>query len=57
MEKIMNLEKDRIILRELACRYAEQAVLPVQEEKRRLWKKLNTLEPERPMVMIDQMIK
>ena len=50
----MNLEKDRIVLRELASRYAEQASLPVQEEKRRLWKKLNTLEPERPMVMINQ---
>jgi hypothetical protein len=26
----------------------------VQEEKRRLWRKLNALQPERPMVMIDQ---
>lgn len=42
------------ILRELASRTAEVAALPVQEEKRRQWRSLNGLEPERPMVMIDQ---
>jgi len=42
------------IIRELAAQAAEIAALPVQEEKRRLWRKLNALEPERPMVMIDQ---
>jgi hypothetical protein len=42
------------IIRELAARAAEIAALPVQEEKRRLWRKLNALQPERPMVMIDQ---
>jgi hypothetical protein len=47
-------EKDRTILRELAARVAEIAALPVQEEKRRLWRKLNGLQPERPMVTIDQ---
>ncbi|MDR0495678.1 MAG: hypothetical protein LBG95_08660 [Treponema sp.] len=47
-------EKDREILRELAGRLAEIAALPVQEEKRRLWRKLNGLKPERPMVTIDQ---
>ena len=45
---------DRAILRELAARVAEIAALPIQEEKRRLWRKLNALEPERPMVTIDQ---
>jgi len=50
----MNMENDRAILRELAGRYAEIASLPVQEEKRRLWRKLNGLAPERPMVTIDQ---
>ncbi|MDR1444798.1 MAG: hypothetical protein LBI94_07960 [Treponema sp.] len=50
----MEHETDRIILRELAARVAEIAALPVQEEKRRLWRKLNGLEPERPMVTIDQ---
>jgi hypothetical protein len=47
-------EKDREILRSLAGRVAEIAALPVQEEKRRLWRKLNGLKPERPMVTIDQ---
>jgi hypothetical protein len=46
--------KDVKILRELAAKTAEIAALPVQEEKRRLWRSLNGLEPERPMVMIDQ---
>lgn len=42
------------VIRELASCVAEIAALPIQEEKRRLWRKLNALEPERPMVMIDQ---
>ncbi len=45
---------DRKTIRELAARVAEIAALPVQEEKRRLWRRLNALQPERPMVMIDQ---
>ncbi len=45
---------DRSILRSLAAQIAELAALPVQEEKRKLWRKLNALAPERPMVMIDQ---
>jgi hypothetical protein len=49
------LEKDRTILRELAQRVAEIASLPVQEEKKRLWRKLNGLKPERPMITIDQL--
>ena len=47
-------EKDKKIIRELAAAVAEIAALPVQEEKRALWRKLNALQPERPMVMIDQ---
>jgi hypothetical protein len=50
----MMIENDRKIIRELAERYAAIAALPVQEEKRRLWSKLNGLCPERPMVTIDQ---
>jgi hypothetical protein len=49
-----NLEQDRAILRELAQQVAEIAALPIQEEKKRLWRKLNGLNPERPMVVIDQ---
>jgi hypothetical protein len=45
---------DTTVVRELAARVAEIAALPVQEEKRRLWRRLNGLEPDRPMVMIDQ---
>jgi len=50
----MTNSKDIRILRELAKRVAEIAALPVQEEKRELWRKLNSLNPERPMVMVDQ---
>ena len=45
---------DKIIIRELASRVAEIAALPVQEEKRVLWRRLNALTPVRPLVMIDQ---
>jgi hypothetical protein len=50
----MNRNADTILIRELAAQVAEIAALPVQDEKRRLWRKLNALRPERPMVMIDQ---
>ncbi len=42
------------ILKSLAREYAEIASLPIQSEKRRLWIKLNSIEMERPMVLIDQ---
>lgn len=45
---------DRTLIRGLAKQVADIAALPVQENKRRLWRKLNALKPERPMVMIDQ---
>lgn len=48
-------KQDVEIIRELAKEVAEIAALPVQEEKRKLWKKLNGLKPERPMVMMDQL--
>jgi hypothetical protein len=47
-------KSDVAIVRELAKRTAEIAALPVQEQKRSLWRKLNARCPERPMVMIDQ---
>jgi hypothetical protein len=50
----MLIKKDMEIIRDLAARVAEIAALPVQEEKRELWRRLNACEPERPMVMIDQ---
>ncbi|GHU64905.1 hypothetical protein FACS189447_02820 [Spirochaetia bacterium] len=48
------LDNDRLILRELAKKTAEIASLPIQEEKKRLWRALNGLKPERPMVTISQ---
>ena len=49
------LSKEEVaIVRELAIRVAEIAALPVQDEKRALWRKLNARQPTRPMVMIDQ---
>jgi len=47
-------KRDVAMVRELAARTAEIAALPVQDEKRALWRKLNAREPDRPMVMIDQ---
>jgi len=47
-------EKDRKIVRDLAAQVAQIAALPVQEEKRQLWRQLNALQPARPMVMADQ---
>lgn len=46
--------QERETLRDLASQVAEIAALPVHEETRRLWKRLNGLQHERPMVMIDQ---
>ena len=46
-------KKEAYIVRELAKEYAEVAALPVQEEKKSLWRKLNAKKPERPMVAID----
>ncbi len=50
----MIAQHDRTVLRKLASEVARVAALPVQEEKRSLWRKLNSLRPERPLVMIDQ---
>ena len=50
----MITQQDVTIVRGLATRVAEIAALPVQEDKRALWRKLNARRPERPMVMIDQ---
>lgn len=48
-------KRDSEIIRELGKKVAEIAALPIQEEKRRLWRALNGLKTERPMVMIDQL--
>ena len=48
------MNQDLAIVRELARQWAEVTQLPRQAETRRLWKQLNMLTPERPMVNIDQ---
>ncbi len=47
-------QKDRDILRGLAEQIAEIAVLPVQQEKAKLWTDLNDLKPTRPLVWINE---
>jgi hypothetical protein len=46
--------KEYATLRELGKRVAEIASLPVNRDKKELWKSLNSLKPVRPMVNIDQ---
>jgi len=43
---------ERKILRDLAKQVAEIASLPVMAERRELWKKHNSLQPVRPMILI-----
>jgi len=45
-------ESDRKLLRDLARRIAEIADLPIQAERRELWKNFNSLRPVRPMILI-----
>ncbi|MBE5791785.1 MAG: hypothetical protein E7322_06460 [Clostridiales bacterium] len=47
-------EKDISILRSLANEYASFAFDPKQEKTRRLWRKLNAFQMERPLLTIDQ---
>ncbi|UCE06733.1 MAG: hypothetical protein JSW07_01445 [bacterium] len=47
-------QNDRSILRHLAEKIAEIAVLPIHKEKVELWRRLNDLEPVRPMVWINE---
>ncbi len=44
---------DREILRELAMQFAEFTQRPEEEEKERLWRCHNALQPERPMLVCD----
>ena len=45
---------DRDILRRLAEEQAQIAALPVHREKAELWRRLNDLEPVRPLVWINE---
>jgi hypothetical protein len=55
-DKIMdNYNKQKETLRDLAKKVAEISVLPIQAKTEKAWKGLNSLNPERPMFMIDQL--
>jgi hypothetical protein len=47
-----NHTDDINVLRELAYRYVELAALPVQQERRDLWRRHNSLKPTRPLVLV-----
>ena len=47
-------EKDRTILRKLGEKIAGIAALPVQREKAEMWRRLNDLEPVKPMIWINE---
>jgi len=53
-EEIRLSAKDIEVLRRLASEVAEIAALPIHRENARLWRKLNDLESERPMVWINE---
>ncbi len=44
---------DREIVRALAARWAEIAALPVMAERKRAWRALHDLRPERPMILFE----
>lgn len=43
-------ESERNVVRELAKRYAEAAALPIQAERRDLWRRHNSLKASRPLI-------
>jgi hypothetical protein len=45
-------ERDVVILRDLAQQLAEIAALPIQQERADLWRRLNSLERVRPLVIL-----
>lgn len=47
-------QQEREVLRRLAAEWAAWADKPIQQERIRLWKALNGLRPERPMVWITE---
>ena len=49
------VEQERSIVRALAEKLADIAALPVQQEKAEMWRRLNRLDPVRPMVMLQML--
>jgi hypothetical protein len=52
MTKTSTRAHDRNCLRELARQYEEIAAHPVQEERRALWRRQNSLKPARPLIYV-----
>jgi len=48
----MHAENDRRVLRDLARQVADIAAEPIQAERIALWKKHNSLQPVRPMILV-----
>jgi len=46
-------DADRRVIRELAARRAEIAALPIMAERKRQWRALHDLRPERPMILFE----
>jgi hypothetical protein len=46
--------QDKDVLRRLVAQQAEIAALPVHKEKAEMWRKMNDLEPVRPMVWLNE---
>jgi len=44
--------RESSVLRSLAKQVADIAALPIQEERRELWKKHNSLKPTHPMILV-----
>jgi len=44
---------DRRVIRDLAARWAELAAQPVMAERKRQWRALHDLQPERPMILFE----
>lgn len=45
-------QQDRAVIRELAKKVAEIAAMPIQAERRELWKRHNSLRPVRPLIYL-----
>jgi hypothetical protein len=56
MESKIISPNDKKVFRELVKQYAEVACLDVHANTVNAWKRLNNLRPERPMIMIDQIL-
>jgi hypothetical protein len=44
---------DKNVIRELASRWKDLAAQPVMRERKRLWKAVHDLKPERPVILVE----